>query len=96
MTDPWDDAGRSQAGFVVTAGGLRVPVAAPTALVVEALISGSRQPLPGLAILDEEFGARGAAGLVLLELGNGRIQRRLLPTLSPQESTETGSAIHKR
>ena len=32
MTDPWDDAGRSQSGFVVTAGGLRVPVAAPTAL----------------------------------------------------------------
>ena len=30
MTDPWDDPGRSQSGFVVTAGGLRVPVAAPT------------------------------------------------------------------
>ncbi len=29
MTDPWDDAGRSQAGIVVTAGGLRVPVCAP-------------------------------------------------------------------
>lgn len=32
MTDPWDDAGRSQAGFVVTGAGLRVPVASPTAL----------------------------------------------------------------
>ena len=32
MTDPWNDAGRSQAGFVVTGAGLRVPVAAPTAL----------------------------------------------------------------
>jgi BON domain len=32
MTDPWDDAGRSQAAFVVTGAGLRVPVAAPTAL----------------------------------------------------------------
>jgi len=32
MTDPWDDAGRSQSGFLVTAGGLRVPVAAPTSL----------------------------------------------------------------
>ena len=32
MIDPWDDAGRSQAGFVVTGAGLRVPVAAPTAL----------------------------------------------------------------
>jgi hypothetical protein len=71
-------------------------IAAPTALVVEALVSGSRQPLPGLAILDEEFGARGAAGLVLLELGQGQIQRRILPTLTPQESTEAGSAIHKR
>ena len=70
-------------------------VAASTTLVVEALISGSRQPLAGLAILDDEFGARGAAGLVLLELGHGRIQRRLLPTLSPQESTEAGTAIHR-
>ena len=70
-------------------------IAAPTSLIVEALIAGSRQPLPGLAILDQEFEARGAAGLVLLELGQGRIQRRMLPTLSPQESTEAGSAIHK-
>jgi hypothetical protein len=30
--DPFDDAGRSQAGFVVTASGLRVPVAAPTSV----------------------------------------------------------------
>lgn len=30
MNDPWDEAGRSQAGFVVTASGLRVPVAAQT------------------------------------------------------------------
>ena len=71
-------------------------IAAPTALVVEGLIAGSRQPLPGLAILDDEFGARGSAGLVLLELGPGRIQRRIVPTLSPQESTEAGSAIHRR
>ena len=71
-------------------------IAAPTALVVEGLISGSRQPLPGLAILDDEFGARGSAGLVLLELGNGRIQRRIVPTLSPQESTEAATAIHRR
>jgi hypothetical protein len=32
MTDPWDDAGRSRAGIVVTASGLRVPVCAPTSL----------------------------------------------------------------
>jgi hypothetical protein len=31
MTDPWDD-GRTQAGFVVTSAGLRVPVAAPTSI----------------------------------------------------------------
>ena len=71
-------------------------IAAPTALIVEALTAGSREPLPGLAILDGEFGARGAAGLVLLELANGRIQRRIVPTLSPQETTEAGSAIHTR
>jgi hypothetical protein len=32
MTDPWDDAGRSKAGFVVTGAGLRVPVGSATAL----------------------------------------------------------------
>jgi len=71
-------------------------IAAPTAPVVEGLIAGSRQPLPALAILDGEFDARGAAGLVLLELGQGRIQRRITPTLSPQESTEAATAIHRR
>jgi hypothetical protein len=30
MNDPWDDTTRSQAGIVVTATGLRVPVASPT------------------------------------------------------------------
>jgi hypothetical protein len=45
MTDPWDDAGRSQAGFVVTAGGLRVPVAAPPALAGWPAIPGA----PGAA-----------------------------------------------
>jgi hypothetical protein len=32
MTDPWDDAGRSPAAIVVTAGGLRVPVCVPASL----------------------------------------------------------------
>lgn len=64
-------------------------IAAPTARVVEALIAGSRQLLPAMTILDGELGVRGRAGLLPLELGHGRVLRRVIPTMSPQERTET-------
>ena len=71
-------------------------IAAPTALVAEALISGSREPMPALALLDGEYDARGVTGVLQLEFGNRRIQRRSLPTLSPQERTEAATAIQRR
>jgi hypothetical protein len=69
-------------------------VAAPTALVVEGLINGSRRLLPALTILDGELGVRGRAGLLPLELGRGRVIGRSVPSLSPQERTETVTKLH--
>jgi malate dehydrogenase len=65
-------------------------IASATALVVEALASRSRRRHQALAILDGEFGARGIAAMLLLELGHGRVLGRAVPTLSPQERTAAG------
>jgi hypothetical protein len=40
-----------------------------------------------MAIGDGELGRRGAAIMMPLELGSGRILRRITPSLSPQERT---------
>ena len=68
-------------------------IAAPTVLAIEALVFGSRHVLPALTILDGELGVRGRAGLCGVELGRGRVLRRLVPSLSPQERTETITAL---
>jgi malate dehydrogenase len=65
-------------------------IASATAPVVEALASRSRRRHQALAILDGEFGARGIAAMLLLELGHGRVLGRTVPTLSPQERTSAG------
>jgi len=70
-------------------------IAAPTARVVEALCSGSRQRHYAMTILDGELGIRGAAAMLPLEIGHGRVIRRVVPSLSPQERTETISSIGK-
>jgi malate dehydrogenase len=73
-------------------------IAAPTALAVEALIAGSRRLMPAVTILDGELGVRGRAGLLPVGLGQGRVLRRAVPSLSPQERTETVTrlAAHDR
>jgi len=63
-------------------------IAAPTALVIEALVSGSRRLLSAVTILDDELGARGRAGLLPVSLGNGKVLARTVPSLSPQERNE--------
>jgi malate dehydrogenase len=68
-------------------------IAAATARVVEGLLAGSRRLITAAAILDGELGVRGRAGLALLELGGGRILRREAASLSPQERTETTTAL---
>ncbi len=68
-------------------------IAAATAHVVEALAFGSRRLETALTVLDGEFGARHRAALLPLALDRGRVQRRVIPTLSRQELTEVESAI---
>ncbi len=71
-------------------------IAAPTALVVEALIAGSRRLRQAMTVLDGEFGVRGVAAMLPLELGNGRVLARIVPSLSPQERTALESGLAGR
>jgi hypothetical protein len=68
-------------------------IASVTAPIVEALIDGSRRRHHALTILNGEFGARGTAVMLPLELGRGRVLSHPLPSLSPQERTEFMNAI---
>jgi malate dehydrogenase len=60
-------------------------IAAATAPVVEALVFGSRRLHQTAVMLDGDFGVRGVAGMMPLELGHGRVKRRAMPSLSPME-----------
>jgi malate dehydrogenase len=71
-------------------------IAAATAAVVEGLLNGSRAPITVAVMTDGEFGARGIAAMMPVELGNKRIIRRALPSQSPQERTETATVILRR
>ena len=71
-------------------------IAASTAVVVEGLIAGARLPVTASVITDGEFGARGISALMPIEVGNKRILKRALPAQSPQERTETTSALSRR
>ena len=63
-------------------------IAAPTALVVEALVAGSRRLHHAVTVLAGEFGMSGVGVMLPLELGGGRVLQRLVPSFSPQETTE--------
>ena len=65
-------------------------IGAATARISEALAFGSRQLHQALTVPDGDPGTRGRATLLPLELGNGRILRRVMPTLSAQERTASG------
>jgi malate dehydrogenase len=67
-----------------------------TAPVVEALVFGGRRLHSGVVVIETEPAARGAAALVPLELGGGRVQRIVMPSLSPQERTEFLNALTTR
>ena len=68
-------------------------VAAATVPAIEALIAGSRRLIPAVTMLDGELGVRGRAGLMPVELGHGRVLRRVPPSLTPQERTEAVSSL---
>jgi malate dehydrogenase len=61
-----------------------------TARIAEGLAFGSRRLLHAMTIGDGDFGARGTALMLPLELGQGRVLRRVPPSLSAQESTRVG------
>ena len=65
-------------------------IAAATARVAEGLAFGSRRLEQAVTLLDGEFGLRGMAALMPLDLGDGRVLRRHMPSLSPQEKTGSG------
>jgi hypothetical protein len=67
-----------------------------TAPVVEGLIFGSRRLHSGVVVIESEAGVRGAAAMVPLELGGGRVQKIVMPSLSPQERTEFLNALTSR
>lgn len=60
-------------------------IAAATAPIVEALAFGSRRLHQAAVMLDGEFNARSTAGMIPIELGHGRVLRRIMPSLSPLE-----------
>ena len=68
-------------------------IGAATARVVEALTGGGRQFLPALTIVDGALETRGAAVMLPLDLGMGRVQAHVIPSLSPQERVELTSGI---
>lgn len=68
-------------------------IGAATAPIVEGLLSGTRRHTPGVTILNGEFGLRGIACLLPLTLGGGRIQARIVPSLSAQERTDVLNSL---
>ncbi len=71
-------------------------IASATAPVVEALASGARRLLPALTVVDGDLGARGRAVLLPLDLGEWRVRRHVVPTLSTQERTELEGSLASR
>jgi malate dehydrogenase len=63
-------------------------IAAVTAEIAHALVHGSRALHFAATIVDGDLGARGAAVLLPLEIGRGRVIRYVMPSLSPQERTD--------
>jgi malate dehydrogenase len=68
-------------------------IAAATAPIVEALLSGSRRLHHAATVIDGDLGARGKAVMLPLEIGIGGIVRHVMPSLSAQEQTDLMNAI---
>lgn len=66
---------------------------AATAVVVEGLLFGARRQIYATTVLNGEYGERGPATMLPLELGNRRIMRKLEPSFSIQERVEFLSGL---
>jgi malate dehydrogenase len=68
-------------------------IGAATAIVVEGLLFGARRHTYATTVLNGEYGERGIATMLPLELGNRRVQKRIDPSLSGQERVEFLNAL---
>lgn len=68
-------------------------IGSATAQLIDALAGGTRRRLPALTIVDGEFGVRGTAVMLPLEIGRGRVLGHVMPSLSAQELTEMTSGL---
>lgn len=64
---------------------------AAAATVAESVVFGARSLVPAFTIVDGTFGERGSAVALPLELGQGRVLRHAMPSLSPQERSKMGN-----
>lgn len=71
-------------------------IGAATALIVEGLLFGARRHIYATTVLAGEYGERGTATMLPLELGNRRVMRRIEPSLSSQERVEFLNNLSKR
>ena len=71
-------------------------IGAATAVIVEGLLGGSRRHLFATTVLDGEYGERGVATMLPLELGDRKIIRRIEPSLSTQERVEFLNGLSRR
>ena len=71
-------------------------IGAATALVVEALVGGSRRLHHAMTVLDGELDVHGVAAMLPLELGRGRVLARVMPSFSAQERTALVNALERR
>ena len=71
-------------------------IGAATAVIVEGLLGGSRRHLYATTVLEGEYGERGVATMLPLELGDRKIIRRIEPSLSTQERVEFLNGLSRR
>jgi malate dehydrogenase len=71
-------------------------IGAATAAIVEGLLFGARRHIYATTVLNGEYGERGVATMLPLELDNRRIIRRLEPSLSGQERVEFLNGLSRR
>jgi len=71
-------------------------LASAAARVVDAILSGSRRRFPCLVCLDGEWGVRGRAASVAVQLGPGGVVRIIEPTMTVQERVRLENALHTR
>ena len=71
-------------------------IGAATAQIVEGLLAGSRRHLFATTVLEGEYGERGVATMLPLELGDRKIIRRIEPSLSSQEKVEFLNGLSRK